>query len=79
MVHNLIHSFIFTFPLGSVAGTAALRGLEIPHGQQQFQVILLAPHQDETKQGWRWSHCTWSLGDPYQSFVGHSGHMAEPT
>ena len=53
MVHNLIHSFIFTFPLGSVAGTAALRGLEIPHGQQQFQVILLAPHQDETKQGWR--------------------------
>jgi len=33
--------------------------LEIPHGQQQFQVILLASHQDGTKQGRRCSHATW--------------------
>jgi len=31
-------------------GGAAALGLEIPHGQQQFQVILLAPHQDRTGQ-----------------------------
>jgi len=37
------------FPLGRVAGAAALGGLEIPLGQQQFLVILLAPHQDWIK------------------------------
>jgi len=36
------------FPLGSVAGAAALGGLGIPHGQQLFQIVLLAPLQDET-------------------------------
>jgi len=43
-------SFIFmpTFPLVRVAEATALR-LGIPHGQQQFQVILLAPlHTTET-------------------------------
>jgi len=30
------------FPLGRAAGAAALVGLGIPHGQQQFQIVLLA-------------------------------------
>ena len=35
----LFISFIFmpAYPLGSVAGAAALVGLELPHDQQQFQ------------------------------------------
>jgi len=56
----IVISFIFkhAFPLGRVAAVAALEGLGIPHGQQQFQIVLLAPHQDETKQGRRRSHST---------------------
>jgi len=45
------------FPLGRVAG-ATTTELDIFHGQQQFQVVLLAPHQDGTKQGRRCSHST---------------------
>jgi len=37
------------FPRGRIAGAAALGGLGIPHGQQLFQIVMLAPHQDETK------------------------------
>jgi len=40
--------FMPAFPLWRVAGAAALGGLGIPHGQQHFQIILLAPHQDGT-------------------------------
>jgi len=49
----LFISFIFmpAFPLVRVAGAAALGGLEIPHGQQKFHIVLVAPHQDGTKQG----------------------------
>jgi len=38
----LLISFIFVpaFPLGRGAGAAALGGLGIPHGQQEFQIIL---------------------------------------
>jgi len=36
--------FMPAFPLWRVAGAAALGGLGIPHGQQHFQIILLAPH-----------------------------------
>jgi len=52
--------FIFmpAFPLVRVAAAAALGGLGIPHGQQQFQIVLPAPHQDETKQGRRCSYQT---------------------
>jgi len=42
------------FPRGMVAEDAAA-GLGISHGQQQFQIDLLAPHQDEAKQGRRYS------------------------
>jgi len=35
----------------SVGREAALGGLEIPHNLQQFQVVLLAPHQHGTRQG----------------------------
>jgi len=45
------------FPLGG-RGAEALGRLGIPHGQQQFQIVLLAPHRDETKQGGRYGHST---------------------
>jgi len=53
-------SFIFkpAFPLGRVAGATALGGLGIYHGQQQFQIVLLALHQGGTKQCRRCSHST---------------------
>jgi len=56
----LFTSFICmpAFPLGRVAGAAALEGLGISHGQQQFQIVLLGSHQDGTKQGRRQSHST---------------------
>jgi len=83
-------SFIFlpTFPLGRVAGAAALGRLEIPHDQEQSQIILLAQHQNGTKQGRRCYHSTWSLGEhlaafpwfsqqdlPSQTLLGLSGHL----
>jgi len=63
--YTLIHLLIFVpaFPLGRVAGAATLGGFEKPHDQQQFQTVLLAPHQDGTKQGQRCSHTTWSLDE----------------
>jgi len=56
----LFISFIFipAFPLGRVAGEAALGGFGIHHGQQQFQIVVLDPHQDECKQGHRCIHST---------------------
>jgi len=56
----LFISFIFmpAFPLGRVAGAISIEGLGIPHGQQHFQIVLLAPHQDGTKQGRRCSYST---------------------
>jgi len=56
----LFISFIFMpdFPLRRVAGETSTGELGIPHGQQQFQIVLLAPHQDGTKQGRRCSYST---------------------
>jgi len=56
----LFISFIFMpdFPLRRVAEATVPGELGIPHGQQQFQIVLLAPHQDRTKQGWRCSNST---------------------
>jgi len=56
----LLISLIFmpAFPLRRVAAVATHGGFGIPHGQQQFQIVLLAPHQDGTKQGRRCSHST---------------------
>jgi len=53
-------SFIFipAFSLRRVAGAAAIGGLAMPNGQQQFQMVLLALHHDETKQGRRCIHST---------------------
>jgi len=36
---------------GRCYGAADLGGLEIPHGQQQSQIVPLDPHQDGNKQG----------------------------
>jgi len=56
----LFISFIFmsSFPLGRVAGATSTGELRMPHGQQQSQIVGLAPHQDGTKQGQRCSHAT---------------------
>jgi len=51
-----------TFSLGRLAGAAVLGGFGIPHGQQKFHIVLLAPHQDQTKQGRRCSHFTYCIG-----------------
>jgi len=61
-------------------------------GQQQSQEVLFSPDQDGNKQGWRCNHATWFLFDllavscgcgqqdlPRQSFMEHSGRIAEPT
>jgi len=49
---------MLAFRLGEVAGATALGELGIPHSQQQFQIVLLAPREDETKQGRRCSYST---------------------
>ena len=46
----------------------SLAGLGIPHGQQQFQIILLAPHQNGTKQSLRGSHFTLALDELWAGF-----------
>ena len=65
------HSVIFTlaFPLRRVVGAAALGSLEIPHDFQQYLIVLLASHQDGTKQGRKCSHTTWSLVDLCAAFL----------
>jgi len=44
-------NFMPAFPLERVAGATALGGLGIPHVQQQYQIVLLASHQDGTMTG----------------------------
>jgi len=67
-----------TFSLWWVPWAAALGELGIPHGQQQFQIILLAPHQDGTQQGRRCSHSI-GLGRPLGRFpVGLARRLASP-
>jgi len=39
------------FPVGRITGATTLGGLEIPHAFEQSVVVLLAPHEDRTKQG----------------------------
>jgi len=55
LAYTLIHLLIFVpaFLLGGVVGAAAQGGPEIPHDQQWSQIVLLAQHQDGTKQGQR--------------------------
>ena len=94
LAYSFIH-FRARRSFGESRGAEALGGPEIPQDQQQFQIVLLAPHQHGTKQGRRCSHATWSVDDHLgrlpidvdcilkdllrQSFPGHSGHMAELT
>jgi len=67
---NGIHFIYFhaVFSLGRDAGATALGGLGIPHGQQQSQIILLAPHPDETRQGRRSSHSTLAFDGLWAAF-----------
>jgi len=66
----IYYSFIFmvAFPPGRIAGAPDPEGLGIPHGQQQFQVILLTPHYDRTNQGRTCGHSTWFLDDLLAAF-----------
>ena len=64
--HLLI--FVPAFPFGRAVGAAALGGSEIPHDQQQSQIVLLAPHRDGTKQGRRCNRATWSLDKFWVAF-----------
>jgi len=61
----LFISFIFkpAFPLGRVTGATTHGGLGIYQGQQQFQIVLPAPHQGGTKQCRRCSYSTSTLDD----------------
>jgi len=43
--------------------------LEIPHRFQPPLIVLLAPHQDRTKQGRRCNHSTWFLVDLWIAFA----------
>ena len=64
------HSFIFvpTFRFRRDAGPAAIGGPKIRRDQQKSQIVLLAPHQDGTKQGRRCSHATRSLEKLWADF-----------
>jgi len=57
---NVENSFIFIsgFPLRRVAGETAQGGRETPRGFQRPLIVLVAPHQDETKQGRKRSNST---------------------
>jgi len=52
-----LHTCSFTHFRASISfgesrgDSRTLGGPEIPHDQQQSQIVLLAPHQDGTKQG----------------------------
>jgi len=59
----LIHSLILVpaFLLWRVAGAAARGGPKyLTINRMQFQIVLLFPQQDGTKQGRRYSHATWA-------------------
>ena len=67
-IHSFIHSFHIAFPLENVAWTATSGEFEIPLGQQQLQMVLLASHQDESNLGRIGNHSTWSFGRPLDRF-----------
>jgi len=64
---SFIHSFSCPLFLGESRGAATLGRPEMSHDQQQSQTVM-APHQDGTKQGRRYSHFTWSLDDLWAAF-----------
>jgi len=71
VINKLFKALIFipASPVGSVAGSASLGGLENTHCQQQSQLTLLSPHRDGTKQGRRCNHSTLSLDDFWAAFL----------
>ena len=70
IVKSYFHSLIFipAFTLRIAAGQQPYGELKIPHGQEQFQMVLLARNQDGTKQGRRCSNSTWSVDDFWAAF-----------
>ena len=50
LIHSFSHPFLIHFHTQRVAGVAALGGLEIPHDQQKFRIVLLTSDQDRAKQ-----------------------------
>jgi len=67
--YSFIHSFFVPdFPLGRIGVGSSPRRTRNTSRSQQSQMVLLAPCQDETKQGRRYSHSTWSLDDLWAAF-----------
>jgi len=77
------------FPPWRVVGAATVGALGTPHNQQQSLIVLLAPHQGKVGEVVTPPRPWTTFGAlcrgfnqqdlPCQSFVGHSGHVAEPT
>jgi len=81
-----IDSFSYPLFLSGGSRAAAAGGLEIPHGQQQSLVVLLALHEHGTKQRRRCSDsmvfgrtldCL-PVDMASRTCLEHSGDMAEP-
>ena len=67
LTSSFIHSFAWPLSFGESRGAAARGEPKMSHDQQKFQIVLPAPHQDGTKQGWRCSHVTQSLDELWAS------------
>ena len=69
LFQDIFHHFhvFFSFKEGR-EDSSSKRWLVAPHGQQQFRIVLLAPHQDGAKQGQKCSRFIWSLDDLWAAF-----------
>jgi len=65
---SLIHCHT-RFSSQKCRGPTALVGIEIAHGFQQSQIVMLAPHRGWTKQGRRYNHATSSLDDHWSALL----------
>jgi len=69
LVPYVLNHFNACFFSGEGNGRNRAGRLEIPHDFQQSLIVLLAPHQDETKQGRRYNRASWSLDDLWVAFL----------
>jgi len=68
--HSFFLSLSYRFSPGEGRRGRSPRRSPKPHGFQQPLIVLLAPHQDGTKQGRRCSHVTWSLVNLWAGSLG---------
>jgi len=68
-IKNLSYIHFHTrFSYGEGRGGSSPRKLEIPHGFQQSQIVLLHPHQGGTKTGRISNHNIWFLDCLWAAF-----------